>query len=68
MEGYLKIDVDIIKYDGTNKDEIISKLQITSNEKLYFEYENVYFIVPKYDKDEWFILNEDSFKQKIITK
>lgn len=68
MEGFLKIEVEVIKYDGTNKDEIIDKLQITGYEELYFQHENVYFVIPKHNKDDWFILGENEFKQKVIPK
>lgn len=64
---YLKINVEVIKYDGTNKDQIINRLKINSYTKIYFKEKNTYFIIPlEYNGEEdWFILNEEQFKRKI---
>lgn len=68
MEGILKLKVEVLKYDGTNKDQIIKRLNIDSYEKLYFKKINTYFIIPlKYNTEEdWFILEEEQFKRKIL--
>ena len=66
MEGILKLKVEVLKYDGTNKDQIIKRLNIDSYEKLYFKKINTYFIIPlEYNTEEdWFILEEEQFKFK----
>lgn len=65
MKGKLKINVDIIKYDGKNKDLIIKKLKINNHTSIYFKDINTYFIIP-FNKDNWFILNENQFNDMII--
>lgn len=65
MEGYYKFKVDIIKFDGTNKEEIIDRLNIKLYVDLYFKKIGVFFIIPKHNKDNWFILEERFFKNKI---
>jgi len=65
MEGILKIRVDVVKYDGTNKQAIIDRLKIDSYKSVYFKNKNVYFIIPKNDESEWFILTETELKERI---
>lgn len=65
MKGILDVEVEIIKFDGTNKDDIINKLKITENINEYFKYDNMYFVIPKHDESDWFILNETLFKRKV---
>ena len=65
MKGILDVEVEIIKFDGTNKDDIINRLKITGHINEYFKYDNVYFIIAKHDESDWFILNETLFKRKV---
>ena len=65
MNGILKTEVEVIKFDGTNRDEIINRLGINVYLAAYFKKKDVYFIIPKDDKEEWFILDENLFKKKI---
>lgn len=67
MKYYLKTKVDVIKYDGTNKDFIIKKLNINNYIDLYFKEIPTYFIIQESEFDDWFILNEKQFKDKIIS-
>lgn len=69
MEGILKINVEFIKYNGRNKKIIVDRLGINDDEYLnfYFQNKNVYFIIPKHNTSDWFILNETQFKKKIET-
>ena len=62
-QGTFHMDVDIIKYDGTNKDFIINKLNIKTHIPSYFKNNPSYFIIPS-DRD-WFILDEKQFKRKV---
>ena len=66
MEGKLITDVEIIKFDGYNKEEIINRLSIKKFINRYFQKKDVYFIIPKDNMDDWFILNENLFKEKIL--
>ena len=63
-KGILKTNVDIVKYDGTNKEEIITLLNIDSFIERYFKKTGVYFIIP--DNKDWFILDEEQYKKMII--
>ncbi len=65
MKYYLKTNVDVIKYDGTNKDLIVKQLKINGYISLLFREIPTYFIVPEFD--DWFILNEKQFIDKIIS-
>ena len=65
MNGILKTEVEVIKFDGTNRDEIIERLGISVYLVSYFKKKDVYFIIPKDDKEKWFILDENLFKKKI---
>lgn len=62
-QGTFHTDVDIIKYDGTNKDFIINKLNIKSHISSYFKDNPSYFIIQK--DGDWFILDEEQFKRKV---
>ena len=62
-QGTFHMDVDIIKYDGTNKDFIINKLNIKSHIPSYFKDNPSYFIIQK--DGDWFILDEEQFKRKV---
>jgi hypothetical protein len=62
-QGTFHMDVDIIKYDGTNKDFIINKLNIKSHIPSYFKDNPSYFIIPS--DGDWFILDEKQFKRKV---
>ena len=68
MRGKLLTDVEIIKFDGTNKKMIVDRLSIKEYSNLYFQEKDVYFIIPVNDVDEWFILDEFRFKKKILIK
>jgi hypothetical protein len=62
-QGTFHMDVNIIKYDGTNKDFIINKLNIKSHIPSYFKDNPSYFIIPS--DGDWFILDEKQFKRKV---
>jgi hypothetical protein len=68
MRGKLLTDIEIIKFDGTNKKMIVDRLSIKEHSNLYFQAKDVYFIIPVHDVDEWFILDEFQFKKKILIK
>ena len=65
MNGILKTEVEVIKFDGTNQAEIIERLRITNHIPSYFKKKDVYFIIPKYDEGSWFILDEPLFGRRI---
>ena len=65
MNGILKTEVEVIKFDGTNRDEIVNRLGINVYLATYFKKKDVYFIIPKDDKEKWFILDETLFQKKI---
>jgi hypothetical protein len=62
-QGTLHMDVDIIKYDGSNKDFIINKLNIKGHTSKYFNTIPSYFIIPS--GEDWFILDEKQFRRKV---
>jgi len=64
MNGTLNTKVEIIKYDGSNKDYIINRLRIKEYIKTYFKNVPSYFIIPNSGED-WFILDEVQFKRKV---
>ena len=62
-QGTFHIDVDIIKYDGSNKDFITNKLNIKGHISKYFNTIPSYFIIPS--GGDWFILDEKQFRRKV---
>jgi hypothetical protein len=62
-QGTFHMDVDIIKYDGSNKDFIINKLNIKGHISKYFNTIPSYFIIPS--GGDWFILDEKQFRRKV---
>jgi hypothetical protein len=62
-QGTFHMDVDIIKYDGSNKDFIINKLNIKGHISKYFNTTPSYFIIPS--DGDWFILDEKQFRRKV---
>jgi hypothetical protein len=64
MNGTLHTKVEIIKYDGSNKDYIINRLGIKEYTKTYFKTTPSYFIIPNSEK-EWFILGENQFNRMV---
>ncbi len=65
MRYILKTDVDMIKYDGTNKDFIIDRLKIVSScVDAYFTTIPSYFIIPIFG--DWQVFDEELYKKDII--
>jgi hypothetical protein len=62
-QGTFHMDVDIIKYDGSNKDFIINKLNIKGHISKYFNTIPSYFII--LSDGDWFILDEKQFRRKV---
>ena len=64
-KSFFKLDVFYIKYDGANKDFICNELKIKKHISKYFKSCPSYFIIPKHNKEDWFIINEKDFNKKI---
>lgn len=65
FKGFFKLNVDIIKYDGSNEGYIKQELNIDFYDKRYFKNIPSYFIIPKNNKKDWFILDQQQFDEKI---
>lgn len=63
MNGTLHTKVEIIKYDGSNKDYIINRLGIKEYTKIYFKTTPSYFVIP--NNKDWFILDENLFNEMV---